>query len=126
MKIIEEADPVQWGGELKKKGKKIIQNFQDLGQTPARELWVSLPRLSSFALNLSAGGCWESGHARYRLGESGEGVQEGLALFNFIPISQDHADHTAATVVAFVNYHCYIWSCAGDTNRGSSVHVLAA
>lgn len=76
-----------------KKEEEIIRNFQDPGQTPACKLCVSLPKLSSFALSLSAGGCWESGPARYRLGESGEGVQEGLALFTFVPVSQDHADH---------------------------------
>lgn len=90
VKIIEGADPCNGGN---KKEEEIIWNFQDPGQTPACKLCVSLPKLSSFALSLSAGGCWESGPARYRLGESGEGVQEGLALFTFVPLSQEHADH---------------------------------
>lgn len=85
--------PTHAMGGIKKKEEEIIRNFQDPGQTPAYKLCVSLPKLSSFALSLSAGGCWESGPARYRLGESGEGVQEGLALFTFVTVSQDHADH---------------------------------
>lgn len=94
VKIIEGADPCNGGNKKKKKkGEEIIRNFQDPGHTPACKLCVSLPKLSSFALSLSAGGCWESGPARYRLGESGEGVQEGLALFTFVPVSQDHTDH---------------------------------
>lgn len=58
---------MQWGN---KKKEEIIRNFK----IRARSQQACFVFLSLNSVRLSAGGCWESGPARYRLGESGERV----------------------------------------------------
>lgn len=60
--------------------KKIIKQFL---QIRARRQHTGFVRLSLNSLPRSAGGCWESGPARYRLGESGErGCSGGFTPFH--------------------------------------------